>query len=80
MIFVISPNICSGYSLELPRRSNSVEYSQHMFLWRTIENYLLIITKYLPFLFYCRIMGSARKVAFKYMWMDHVECGSETLV
>ena len=33
--------------------SDSNEYPQHMFLWRTIENYLLIITKYPPYLFYC---------------------------
>ena len=27
---------------------------QHMFLWRTIENYLLIIIRYPPYLFYCK--------------------------
>ena len=32
-------------------RGNSNEYPQHMFLWRTIENYSLIIIKYPPYLF-----------------------------
>ena len=45
-------NICCGYSLESPRRGNSNEYPQLMFLWRTIENYPVIIIKY-PHLFYC---------------------------
>ena len=41
----IARNICCGYSLESPRRGDSNEYPQHMFLWRTIENYpLMIIT------------------------------------
>ena len=39
-------NICCGYSLETPHRGVSNEYPQHMFLWRTGENYPRIITKY----------------------------------
>ena len=39
-----------GYSLESPQRGDSNEHPQHMFLWRTEENYLLIITKYPPIL------------------------------
>ena len=39
-------NICCGYSLEAPRRGASNEYPQHMFLWRTGENYPRIIIKY----------------------------------
>ena len=42
-------NLCCGYSLESPWRSESNEYPQHIFfLWRTDENYPLIISKYLP--------------------------------
>ena len=33
--------------------SISNEYPQHMFLWRIIENYPLIIIKYPPYLFFC---------------------------
>ena len=40
------------YSLEFPWRGDSNEYPQHMFLWRTKENYPLIITKYPPYLFH----------------------------
>ena len=39
-------NICCGYSLEVPHWGASNEYPQHMFLWRTWENYPKIITKY----------------------------------
>ena len=39
-----------GYSLESPQRGDFTEYPQHMFLWRTLENYPLI--KY-PRLFPC---------------------------
>ena len=35
-----------GYSLEAPWQGASNEYPQHMFLWRTGENYPIIITKY----------------------------------
>ena len=31
-------------------RGDSNEYAQHMFLWRTVENYPLIIIKYPPYL------------------------------
>ena len=30
------------------------EYPQHMFLWRNKQNYLLIITKYPPYLASCQ--------------------------
>ena len=36
-------HVCCGYILE------SNEYPQHMFLWRTRENYPSIIPKYPPF-------------------------------
>ena len=35
--------ICCGYSLESPARDNSNEYPKRMFLYRTVENYPLII-------------------------------------
>ena len=38
------------YSLESPWRGDSNEYQQHMFLWRTDENYPSIIIKYPPYL------------------------------
>ena len=38
-------NLCCGYSLESPRRGDSNEYPQHMFLWRTDENYPSIINQ-----------------------------------
>ena len=41
-----------GYSLESPRRGDSNEYPQDMFLWRTDENYPSIIIKYPPYLFH----------------------------
>ena len=44
-------NICCWYSLESPRRGDSNEYPQHMFLWSNKQNYPLIITKYPPYLF-----------------------------
>ena len=39
-------NICCGYSLEVPQWGTSNEYPQHMFLWRTEENYPRVVTKY----------------------------------
>ena len=33
-------NICSGYSLEAPRRGASNEYPQHIFSWRNKKNSL----------------------------------------
>ena len=39
-------NICCGYSLGASCRGASNEYPQHMFLWRTRENYPIIIIKY----------------------------------
>ena len=39
-------NICCWYSLEVPRCGASNEYPQRMFLWRTGENYPIIITKF----------------------------------
>ena len=53
MLF-LDRNICCGYSLESPRRGDSNEYPQHMFLWRTIKSCSLIIIRYPPYLFYCR--------------------------
>ena len=38
---------------------DSYEYPQHIFLWRTVENYLIIIPKYSPYLFHwvCNDVG-----------------------
>ena len=38
--------MCCGYSFELPQRSDSNEYPQHMFLWRNNKTYPSIILKY----------------------------------
>ena len=35
----------------LPRRGDSNEHPQHMFLWRTDENFPSIFLKYPPYLF-----------------------------
>ena len=42
-------------SLESPRLGDSNEYPHHMFLWRNVENYPLIICQYPPYLFHCRL-------------------------
>ena len=39
-------------STESPHRGDSNEYPQHMFLWRTDENYPSLIIKYPPYLFF----------------------------
>ena len=39
--------VCCGYSLEAPCQGASNEFQQHVFLWRTGENYPKIITKIL---------------------------------
>ena len=39
-------------NIEAPGDSNSDEYPQHMFLWRTDENYSSIIVKYPPYVFF----------------------------
>ena len=51
-LLFLHKNIRCGYSLELPRRGDSNEYPQHILMcthniviWRTIENYPLIIIK-----------------------------------
>ena len=41
-----------GYSVESPCRGDSNEYLQHMLLWRTFNNYPLVIIKYPPYLFH----------------------------
>ena len=52
--------ICCGYSLETPcifcgpRRGDSNENPQHVFLWRNKQNYPLIIPKYPPYLFHSK--------------------------
>ena len=38
----------SGTDTDHPRQGDSNEYPQHILLWRTKENYPLIITKYHP--------------------------------
>ena len=42
--------IIEGY--HQPRRGDSNEYPQHMFLWKNKQNYPLLITKYSPYLFH----------------------------
>ena len=44
-------------ALESPRRGDSNEYPQHMFLWRIEENYPSIIIKYPPYLAFCQYLG-----------------------
>ena len=58
---ILHKNICCGYSLESPRRAlesprrgDSNEYPQHVFLWRNKQNYP--ITKSPPYIFYCMCM------------------------
>ena len=39
IFFLFLPvNICCGYSIEAPRRGASIEYPQHMHLWRNKKN------------------------------------------
>ena len=45
-------DVLSGFSLESPQLGNSDEQPQHMFLWKTGENYPQIIIKYPPYLFF----------------------------
>ena len=53
-------NIRCGYSLESPRRGDSNEYPQHMFLWRTDKDYLSVIIKYPPYLFHLYCLSKLR--------------------
>ena len=62
-IIVHTSPLKRGYSLESPHRSNSNEYPQHVFLWRTVGNYPVLIIKYSLFLFHCR-----RKDLWSAMW------------
>ena len=60
-------NKCCGYSLESPWCSEAIlmgtqYYPQHMFLWRTIENYPLIIAKYPPYLVLSRSMAKTYEI------------------
>ena len=43
-----------------PRRDDSNEYPQHMFLWRTDKNYPSVIIKYPPYLVICLILMVSR--------------------
>ena len=45
-LLFLHENVYCGYSLEAPQRGASNEYPQHIFLWRTGENYPRIITEY----------------------------------
>ena len=51
-------NICCGYSLESPQWDDSNKYPQHIFSWRTDENYPSFIIKYPPYLFHWGMMGT----------------------
>ena len=58
----LNKNICCGYSLEAPWWGTSNEYPQYMFLWRTVENYPIIISEY-----------SSLTVPLTYMYVLHQE-------
>ena len=45
-------------------RGDFCEYPQHTFLWRNKQNYLLIITKYPPYLFHCSLFVKILLKAF----------------
>ena len=62
ILLFLDKNICCGYSLELPERGDSNEHPQHTFLWRTIETYPLIITKYPPYLFHRTFGGLPTRI------------------
>ena len=49
-------------------RGDSNEYPQHMVLWRTDEYYLLIIIKYLPYLFHCEDEQVHLSLCHSAMW------------
>ena len=78
---VFEDNICCGYPLESPCRGNSNEYPQHVFKWRTIENYRLIITKNHPYQHYLYITveneEEAEKVLFSYGYGANVPSTSK---
>ena len=43
-IFIfLHKNICCGYSLEAPCKGASIEYPQHMFLWREEKKSILLV-------------------------------------
>ena len=46
-------NICCGYSLEVPHRSASNEYPQHMFLCKNKKNICIFWMKKAPYLELC---------------------------
>ena len=67
-----SPKTCCGYSIEAPHRGASDEYPQHMFLWRTGENYPVILTKSsltIPLLFGWK--KKKNKVFYLELWKGH---------
>ena len=53
-----------------------------MFLWRTIENYLSVIIKYPPYLFYCILLTFTalefvwNDLHYHYVQMDHLDIPS----
>ena len=60
-------NICCGYSLESLHRDEAILMNIHniMFLWRTVQNYPSIITKYPPYLFHCINYALMAKIIHK---------------
>ena len=58
------------------RRSDSNEYPQHMFLWRNVENYPSIITKYPPYLFHWILFRTFTQLA--HVLTTWLICGSLT--
>ena len=61
------------YSLELPRRGDSNEYSQLMFFYgELLKNYLLIINKYPLYLFFWHRNNFSNKLikVFKFLVED----------
>ena len=44
-LLFLHENICCGYSVEVPHRGTSNEYSQHMFSWRNKKKFSILRLK-----------------------------------
>ena len=56
----------------MPRRGDSNEYPQHLFLWRTNENFPWIIMKYPPYLFHWIPTISVSLYDYKLVYVEDV--------
>ena len=59
------------FSSDVAQRGDSNDYPQHMFLWRTVDNYALLIINYPPHLFQWIIWAKSREnltLGFLTMW------------